>query len=105
MTAAICSGSPATDGGGEMVRSLLIRGMLVGFVAGLLVFGFAKAFGEPQVDSAIAFETAMDEARMAADAAKGVHDMPEEELVSRPMQASFGLLTGVMVYSTAFGGL
>ena len=88
-----------------MVRSLLIRGMLVGFVAGLLVFGFAKLFGEPQVDSAIAFETAMDDARTAADAAKGVHDMPEEELVSRPMQASLGLLTGVMVYSTAFGGL
>jgi hypothetical protein len=31
--------------------------------------------------------------------------MEEPELVSRPMQASFGLLTGVMVYSTAFGGL
>jgi hypothetical protein len=30
-----------------MVRSLLIRGMLVGFVAGLLVFGVAKIFGEP----------------------------------------------------------
>ena len=88
-----------------MVRSLLIRGMLVGFVAGLLVFGFAKIFGEPQVDHAIAFETAMDNAKMKADAAKGIHDMPEPELVSRPMQASFGLLTGVMVYSTAFGGL
>ena len=88
-----------------MVRSLLIRGMCVGFVAGLLVFGFARVFGEPQVDRAIAFETAMDDARMQADAAKGVHDMPDAELVSRPMQASYGLLTGVMVYSTAFGGL
>jgi predicted cobalt transporter CbtA len=88
-----------------MVRSLLIRGMLVGFVAGLLVFGFAKIYGEPQVDRAIAFEAAMDDAKMKADAAKGIHDMPEPELVSRPMQASFGLLTGVMVYSTAFGGL
>ena len=88
-----------------MVRSLLIRGMLVGLVAGLLVFGFAKVFGEPQLDVAIAFEAAAEDARMATDAAKGIHDMPEEELVSRPMQASFGLLTGVMVYSTAFGGL
>ena len=88
-----------------MVRSLLIRGMLVGFVAGLLVFGFAKVFGEPQVDRAIAFETAMDDAKTQADAAKGIHDIPEPELVSRPMQSSFGLLTGVMVYATAFGGL
>ncbi len=88
-----------------MVRTLLIRGMLVGFVAGLLVFGFAKVFGEPQVDHAIAFETAMDDAKAKADAARGIHDVPDPELVSRPMQASYGLLTGVMVYSTAFGGL
>ncbi len=88
-----------------MVRSLLIRGMLVGVLAGLLVFGFAKLFGEPQVDRAIAFETAMDEAKMKADLAKGIHHEEEPELVSRPMQASWGLLTGVMVYATAFGGL
>lgn len=88
-----------------MVRTLLIRGMLVGVVAGLLVFGFARVFGEPQVDRAIAFETAMDDARVKADAARGLHDRPEPELVSRPMQAGLGLLTGVMVYSTAFGGL
>jgi hypothetical protein len=88
-----------------MVRILLVRGMLVGILAGLLVFGFAKLFGEPQVDRAIAFETAMDEAKMKADLAKGIHDEAEPELVSRPMQASWGLLTGVMVYATAFGGL
>ncbi len=88
-----------------MVRTLLIRGMLVGLVAGLLVFGFARVFGEPQVDRAIAFETAMDEARIRADAARGIHDIPEPELVSRPMQACWGLLTGVLVYGTAFGGL
>ncbi len=90
---------------GIVVRTLLIRGMLVGFVAGLLVFGFAKIFGEPQVDRAIGFETALDDARLKADAARGVHDIREPELVSRAMQASYGLLTGVMVYSTAFGGL
>jgi predicted cobalt transporter CbtA len=88
-----------------MVSALLVRGMLVGFLAGLLVFSFAKVFGEPQVDRAIAFESAMDEAKMKADLAKGIHDMEEPELVSRPMQASWGLLTGVMTYCTAFGGL
>src|SRR5215469_15621174 len=89
-----------------MVRTLLIRGMLVGFVAGLLVFGFARVFGEPLVDRAIAFETAMDDAKAKAHAAMG---MPVEEtrpeLVSREVQGTLGLLTGVTVYCTAFGGL
>ena len=39
-----------------MVGSLLVRGMLVGIIAGLLAFGFARVFGEPPVDHAIAFE-------------------------------------------------
>ena len=88
-----------------MVRTLLIRGMLVGILAGIMVFGFAKIFGEPQVDRAIAFESAMDDAKMKADMAMGIHDEPEPELVSRAMQASWGLLTGVMTYAAAFGGL
>ncbi len=40
-----------------MVGNLLLRGMLVGVLAGLLAFGFARIFGEPQVDRAIAFES------------------------------------------------
>ncbi len=39
-----------------MVRDLLIRGMIAGCVAGLICFGVAKIFGEPEVDRAIAFE-------------------------------------------------
>ena len=95
-----------------MVRTLLIRGMLVGIVAGLLTFGFLKVFGEPQVGRAIAFETQMDEAKAQAkaqaDIAKGLpvqKEEPEPELVSRPVQAGIGLFTGVVVYSAAFGGL
>lgn len=87
------------------VRTLLMRGMLVGLLAGLLVFGFGKVFGEPQVDRAISFESAMDEARAKAEEAKGVHVEEEPEFVSRTVQAGFGLFTGVVVYSTAFGGL
>lgn len=79
-----------------MVRNLLIAGMLVGIVAGLLAFGFAKIFGEPQVDRAIAFEDQMSEARGEA---------PRPELVSRAVQSGVGLLTGVVVYGTALGGL
>ena len=89
-----------------MVRTLLIRGMLVGLVAGLLVFAVGKLAGEPQVDRAIAFETAMDEAKAKADMAKGMPAAePEPEIVSREVQASFGLFTGVVVHSAAFGGL
>jgi predicted cobalt transporter CbtA len=89
-----------------MVRTFLVRGMIVGIVAGLLSFGFLKVYGEPQVDRAIAFAEQMDEAK--AEFAKH-HGMaaPEEqpELVSRPVQAGLGLFVAVMVYSAAFGGL
>lgn len=95
-----------------MVGQLLMRGMLVGIVAGLLSFVFLKVVGEPQVDRAIAFETQRNEAeaKAAADDArvKGVtmpRDQAEEEIVSRPTQAGIGLLTGVGVYNVAFGGL
>ncbi len=89
-----------------MVRTLLVRGMLVGIVAGLLSFGFLKVYGEPQIDRAIAFEAQLDQAKAAAEKAKGMA-MPAEqpELVSRPVQAGLGLFVAVMVYSAAFGGL
>jgi len=86
-----------------MVRSLLVRGMLVGVVAGLLTFFFLKIYGEPQVDVAVAFEAQMDAAKAAAAGASSVEEAPE--LVSRQMQAGLGLFTAVMVYSVAFGGL
>lgn len=81
-----------------MVGSLLLRGMLVGIVAGLLAFGFARIFGEPQVDRAIAFEEQM-------AAASGEPADEEPELVSRATQAGIGLLTGTVVYGAALGGL
>jgi len=79
-----------------MTRSLLIRGMLVGVLAGLLVFLAAHWLGEPQVDRAIAFET-------AADQAKG--EAPEPEVVSRHVQKTFGLFTAAVVYGAALGGI
>ncbi|WP_144137654.1 CbtA family protein [Paraburkholderia sp. BCC1884] len=79
-----------------MVGKLLVRGMLAGIAAGLLTFGFARLVGEPQVDQAISFEA-------KADAAKG--EAPEPEIVSRETQAGFGLLTGVVTYGAAVGGL
>jgi hypothetical protein len=92
--------------------SLLWRGMIVGFVAALLSFGLLKVVGEPAVDRAIAFESAMDEAKAKAQhdaaVAKGETPPPPEpdyEIVSRPVQAGIGLFTGVTTYNLAFGGL
>jgi hypothetical protein len=79
-----------------MVGKLLVRGMLAGVAAGLFTFSFAKLVGEPQVDQAISFEA-------KADAAKG--EPPEPEVVSRHTQAGLGLLTGVVTFSAAVGGL
>src|SRR3954468_1739824 len=63
--------------------------MLVGLAAGVLMFVFAKLFGESAVDRAIAFEGPSDEA----------------PLVSRALQSTLGLLTGTVVYGVALGGI
>jgi predicted cobalt transporter CbtA len=79
-----------------MTRIFLLRGMLAGIVAGLLVFFCARLLGEPQIERAIAFEQAMDQANGTP---------PEAEMVSRRVQRTIGLLTGTLVYGTAIGGL
>jgi cell division protein FtsL len=79
-----------------MVRALLIRGMLAGALAGLLASGFAWVFGEPQVNLAIGFEQHL---RAVAGEA------PEPELVGRAVQSTAGLLTAILVYGSALGGI
>ena len=79
-----------------MVGNLLLRGMIAGALAGILVFAFAHTFGEPLVDQAIAFEEA---------AATAAGEAAEPEIVSRATQAGIGLFTGVMAYGIAVGGL
>jgi Probable cobalt transporter subunit (CbtA) len=84
-----------------MVGYLLLRGLLAGVVAGLLAFGFARAFGEPQVERAIAFEAQMD--KMKGEMHMG--ETEEPELVSRATQAGLGLFVAVVVFGAAVGGL
>jgi hypothetical protein len=79
-----------------MVRSLLIRGMLVGAVAGLLAFAFAFVFGEPQVQHAIDFEDHL---------AALHHRAVDAPVVSRGVQRTLGLLTGTLATGVALGGL
>lgn len=75
---------------------LLPRGMFAGILAALLAFLFARIFGESQVNLSIAYE-----AHQAALA----HEPAEPELVSRAVQAGWGLLTAIVVYGAAYGGL
>jgi hypothetical protein len=77
------------------VRTLLVRGMLVGILAAVLALAFAEVFGEPQVDRAIDFETQEEQARGLP---------PEPVLVSRDVQKSLGIATAIGLYSVAFGG-
>jgi Probable cobalt transporter subunit (CbtA) len=79
-----------------MVRALLIRGMLVGALAGLLAAGVAWALGEPQIERAVAFEQHLH--RIAGEPA-------EPELVSRTVQSTAGLATGIVIYGAAVGGI
>lgn len=79
-----------------MMGRLLSRGMFAGILAALLAFLFARIFGESQVNLSIAYE-----AHQAALA----HEPAEPELVSRAVQAGWGLLTAIVVYGAAYGGL
>jgi hypothetical protein len=85
---------------------LVLRGFIVGIVAGLLAFGWAKVFGEPAVTTAINFEAAQDEAKAAAAVAAG-KPAPEDDPVifSRSVQSGLGLLTGMVVAGAGLGCL
>ncbi|MEV0580257.1 MULTISPECIES: CbtA family protein [unclassified Streptomyces] len=78
------------------VRALLVRGMLAGLAAGALALLVAYFLGESRVDAAIALE----------EAHSHTHDHGGgEELVSRTMQSTAGLATGVLVFGVAVGGI
>jgi len=79
-----------------MTRSLLLRGMFTGLLAGLLFFVAAHWLGEPQVDRSIAFESA---------SALAHGEAPEPEIYTRHTQKTFGLLTAALAYGASIGGI
>lgn len=92
-------------------RSFLVRGLLIGLLAGIAAFGVAYIAGEPSVEAAIAQEEAGAAAEHGA-----AHEHPggeeghshgdaEETEVPRSLQSSLGLLTGTAVAGTTLGGL
>ncbi|HEX7854384.1 MAG TPA: CbtA family protein [Sphingobium sp.] len=85
-----------------MTKDLLWRGMLVGILAAMLATLFARVVAEPQIDRAIGVE----ETHHVHDAmAMGSMPAHEEELVSRDTQKSAGLLTALVLYGAAVGGI
>jgi len=89
-----------------VVGQLVLRGFIVGIVAGLLAFGWARTFGEPAVAVAINFEADQDEAKVAAAVAAG-KPRPAEDVVifSRTVQSGIGLLTGMVALGAGIGCL
>lgn len=93
--------------GPQTVAALVVRGLLVGLLAGLLAAGFAFTVGEPLLDHAIALEDAAaahePAAGQPADAAPDPsrQDAPP---VSRADQKA-GLFLALALYGTAVGGL
>lgn len=86
-----------------MVQRLLLRGMLCGILAAVVAVLFARAFGEPSINLAIAYES-------AHEAHGAMEHMGDEmggapEIVSRATQAGLGLLTALAMYGAAIGGI
>jgi hypothetical protein len=94
----LISGGPPPREENSVVGQLVIRGIIVGIVAGLLAFGFAKVFGEPWVDQGISYEEAQ-----AGPADPAVPEEPA--IVSRDVQSTFGLMTGLVVMGAGLAGL
>ncbi|PZG13893.1 CbtA family protein [Nonomuraea aridisoli] len=85
-----------------MVRTLLVRGLLVGLLAGFVAGGFAFVFGEPHLDAAIALEEGA--APAAAHAHDHDHDHGDEAALGRPVQKA-GLFLATGLYGVAVGGV
>jgi hypothetical protein len=79
-----------------MIQKLLFAGMLSGLVVAIAAFGFARMVSEPIVERAIVLE----EQSAAHD-----HDHDGDEAISRDTQRNLGLLTGLVSYSVALGGI
>ena len=90
-------------------RTFLVHGLLAGLLAGVAAFVVAYTVGEPQVDRAIALESAgatadhhhEDEAT-ASDSHSHSHD---DAAISRTTQSTLGLATGTLAIGVVLGGL
>ncbi|TYK49557.1 CbtA family protein [Actinomadura decatromicini] len=88
-----------------MIRTLLVRGVLLGLLAGLVAGVFAFAAGEPRIDDAIALEQAAASAEHSHDQGTAAHEHEHEGVeVSRGAQKA-GLFLATGLYGLAVGGV
>jgi predicted cobalt transporter CbtA len=92
-------------------RTFLVRGLLAGLFAGIVVFGVAYVVGEPSVASATAIEESAaptdehtHDSTAAAQADEHSHG-DEQAVVSRTNQATWGLATATVIFGVALGGI
>lgn len=85
-------------------RAFLVRGLLVGLLAGFATFLVAHQVGEPHVETAIALEESAPAEAPTADGHTHSHE-EGDAVVSRHNQRTWGLLTGSLVVGTALGGI
>ena len=87
---------------GRLVR----RGALVGGLGGLLSYGFAQIFAEPQIQTAIDYESHRDAAQEALNTAAGIANEPSgPEMFSRTIQGVVGIGIGMVLFGLAMGAL
>ncbi len=87
-----------------MVGKFILRGLIIGIVAGLLTFGYAKTYGEPNVAVAIQLEdTHAEQEKAEAIKAGKTPEAEEPEMFSRDIQTGVGLLTGTVAVGAGLG--
>lgn len=88
-------------------RTFLVHGLLAGLLAGVAAFVVAYTVGEPQVDRAIALESAGATAdHHHEDGATASHSHSHDDAaVSRTTQSTLGLATGTLAIGVVLGGL
>lgn len=89
-----------------MEKKLIFSGLLAGAIGGLAAWVFALILAEPLIDRAIDYEDGRAAAQEALDRAAGFAIPVEEgEVVSRGVQATFGLGLGLIAFGLALGAL
>ncbi|HJT03442.1 MAG TPA: CbtA family protein [Pseudonocardiaceae bacterium] len=89
-----------------MEKKLILRGVVVGALAGLLALVFARIFTEPQIEAAIDYETGRDAAQAVLDkTAEMPADMAGPDLFSRTIQVNLGIGAGMIGFGIAMGAL
>ncbi|HEY9415697.1 MAG TPA: CbtA family protein, partial [Pseudonocardia sp.] len=87
---------------GKLVR----RGALAGGLGGLLSYGFAWIFAEPQIQTAIDYESNRDAAQEALNTAAGIGNEPAgPEMFTRTIQGVVGIGIGMVLFGLAMGAL